>query len=208
MRHAKNAGQVTDAELRAAGDGERLLPIVTEPTPEPVNDVVVDDNEWTVDALSNIDWASLRWDVPDKVKSGDRPCMCNRIRGAECDLRTKSRFSIGHDARIKSRLQHAFRNGKRLEFAFEADDRASVLDEYGHAHRLIGEIWLEADVIARLVAPKLLPHVTHVSRAVRLQALDRELGTIVPQTAAKPDAELTDADVAAQVDDAPADSFI
>jgi hypothetical protein len=166
-----------------------------------------DEREWTVDALHgrDFDWTTMTWSPPKGTSGGTRPCLCNRVRGHECDLPTKSRFSIGHDARFKGILQTAFRQGRRLSFAFEADDHAVVTDAEGNPQPLVGEVELEADAIARLVAPKLLPHVTHTSRAAQLQKLDAEAGTTVPQTAvmgAKPDEELTEADIDAQVDDA------
>jgi hypothetical protein len=151
----------------------------------------------------DFDWATMRWN-PAKTK-GNRLCLCNRIAGGECELTTKSRFSIGHDARFKGILQTAWRAGQKVRFTFETDDQAVVVNPLdGSEIRLEGEYELEADAIARLVAPKLLPHITHISRQAKLQKLDAEAGTTVPQTAVegKPDAELTDADVDAQVDDA------
>lgn len=178
----------------------------TEATQGDLDEPMRDEREWTVDALHgrDFDWKTMTWNPP-KGGNGTRPCLCNRLRGHECDLNTKSRFSIGHDARFKGKLQTAFRQGQKLVFAFEADDRAQVLDAEGHSQLLVGEVELEADAIARLVAPKLLPHVTHTSRAAKLQRLDAEAGTTVPQTAVegKADEELTDADLDAIEDDAP-----
>ena len=168
-------------------DGERLVPVATALAPH----------------ARDFDWATMRWN-PAKTK-GNRLCLCNRIAGHECELTTKSRFSIGHDARFKGILQTAWRAGTKVRFTFETDDQAVVVNPLdGSESKLEGEYELEADAIARLVAPKLLPHITHVSRAAKLQKLDAAAGTTVPQTAvdAKPDEQLTDADVDAQVDDA------
>lgn len=214
---ALNPDATTD-ELRNGNtdvDGERLLVVdtgpegtePTEPTEEMIEAAVADAREWTVDALHgrDFDWTTMTWNPPKAGTNGVRPCMCNRVRGHECELTTKSRFSIGHDARFKGVLQTAFRQGKRLVFAFEADDKASVTDADGHVQLLVGELELEADTIARLVAPKLLPHVTHQSRSAQLQKLDAEAGTTVPQTAvmgAKADEDITDADLDAIQDDA------
>lgn len=151
----------------------------------------------------DFNWDTMRWAPAKRTNGGTRPCLCNRIAGGECDLTTKSRFSIGHDARFKGILQHAFREGRQVRFSFVTEDHAVVTDADGTDVQLTGEIDLSADVIARLVAPKLLPHVTHQSRAAKLQRLDVEAGTTVPQTAVEntPDEELTDADVDAQPDD-------
>jgi hypothetical protein len=145
----------------------------------------------------------MRW-VPPK-SNGSRPCLCNRVRGHECDLTTKSRFAIGHDARFKGVLQTAFRQGVQLPWTFETGDVLTDAEGTGTRMEEPEERMLDADTIARLVAPKLLPHVTHQSRGARLQKLDAEAGTSVPQTAVenhKPDAEITDADLADVVDDA------
>ena len=177
-----------------------------EAQPQPAYEEQPDEREWTVDALHgrDFDWTTMTWSPPKGTSGGTRPCLCNRIRGRECELSTKSRFSIGHDARFKGILQTAFRLGQRVPFAFEADDHAVVTDAEGNPQPLVGEVELEADAIARLVAPKLLPHVTHTSRAAQLQKLDAAAGTTVPQTAVmgKADEELTEADIDAQVDDA------
>lgn len=190
--------RMTDEEKAAFAD----MLGVTEAAPEPEGDP----REWTVDALHgrDFDWETMSWTPRKANGSGTRPCLCNRIAGHECDLTTKSRFSIGHDARFKGILQTAFRQGRKLRFMFEAEDKAQVLDVDGHAQLLIGELELEADAIARLVAPQLLKWVTHTSRSAKLQKLDADAGTTVPQTAVDntPDEELTDADIEAQVDDA------
>jgi hypothetical protein len=199
VEQALDAATVVTAEAELTGrTGD---PDAADPTVEG------DEREWTVDALHgrDFDWTTMTWSPPKGTSGGTRPCLCNRVRGHECELTTKSRFSIGHDARFKGILQTAFRQGKRVPFAFEADDHAVVTDAEGNPQPLVGEVELEADAIARLVAPKLLPHVTHTSRAAQLQKLDAEAGTTVPQTAvmgAKPDEELTEADIEAQVDDA------
>jgi len=171
----------------------------------PATDEAVDVNELSdaeVKALHarDFDWDTMRWSPPKGNGGGNRLCMCNRIAGEECDLTTKSRFSIGHDARFKSILQKAWREGRNVKFSFVPEDNAVVTAADGSEIKLSGEVELAADAIARLVAPKLLPHVTHQSRAAKLQILDAEAGTTVPQTAVehKADEELTDADVAAQ----------
>jgi hypothetical protein len=151
----------------------------------------------------DFDWDTMRW-VPPKT-NGTRPCLCNRLRGHECDLSTKSRFAIGHDARFKGILQTAYRGGAQLPWTFETGD--TLTTDEGTSTKLDEPVeqMLAADQIARMVAPKLLPHVTHESRGARLQALDAAAGTTVPQTAVdhpKADEDLTDADLADVVDDA------
>jgi hypothetical protein len=151
----------------------------------------------------DFDWATMKW-VPPKT-NGSRPCLCNRLRGHECDLSTKSRFAIGHDARFKGVLQTAFRSGAKLPWTFETGDILTTEDGTGTKLEEPREELLDADQIARLVAPKLLPHVTHQSRGAKLQKLDAEAGTSVPQTAVdspKADEELTDADLEGITDDA------
>ncbi len=151
----------------------------------------------------DFNWDTMRW-VPPKT-NGTRPCLCNRLRGSECDLSTKSRFAIGHDARFKGILQTAFRSGAKLPWTFETGD--TLTTDEGTSTKLDEPVeqMLAADQIARMVAPKLLPHVTHESRGARLQALDAAAGTTVPQTAVdhpKADEDITDADLADVVDDA------
>lgn len=151
---------------------------------------------------ADFNWDTMTWTA---AKGGSHPCMCNRLNGHQCELTTKSRFATGHDARFKGILQKAYRKGEPLEVDFGPEDNASVEDMNGDRQPLSGRVVLQADVIARILTPKLLPHVTHDTRAARLQKLDAQAGTTVPQTAAdhKADEELTDADVEAQVDDAP-----
>jgi hypothetical protein len=152
-------------------------------------------------------WDTATWTAPRG--SGTKPCGCNRLVGHGCELTTKSRFATGHDARFKGILQKAFRQGKKLEVDFGPEDNAYIENSEGVAEKLEGRYEMEADQIARLLAPKLLPHVTHDTRAAKLQKADAQAGTTVPQTAVedgKPDEELTDADVEAQTDDAPRDS--
>jgi hypothetical protein len=152
----------------------------------------------------DFDWDTMRWAPPKST--GARPCLCNRIAGHECDLTTKSRFAIGHDARFKGVLQTAFRTGAKLRWAFDTGDVLTD-PESGLGTRVEEphEEELSADQIARFAAPKLLPHVTHQSRGAKLLALDAEAGTTVPQTAvdapAKADEELTDADLELVEDD-------
>jgi hypothetical protein len=151
----------------------------------------------------DFDWDTMRW-VPPKT-TGTRPCLCNRLRGHECDLSTKSRFAIGHDARFKGILQTAYRGGAQLPWTFETGDTLTTAEGTSTKLDEPEERMLAADQIARMVAPKLLPHVTHESRGARLQALDAAAGTTVPQTAVdhpKADEDLTDADLADVVDDA------
>jgi hypothetical protein len=157
----------------------------------------------------DFDWDSMRW-APGKVTNGgQRPCLCNRIAGGECDLNTKSRFSIGHDARFKGILQKAFRQRQTVKFSFVPEDNAVVTDAEGNQVRLSGEVDLEPEAVAKLVAPKLVKWIVHQSRDARLQIADAAAGTTVPQTAVehKADEELTDADVEAQTDDAPDANF-
>lgn len=151
-------------------------------------------------------WDTATWTAPRG--SGTKPCGCNRLVGHGCELTTKSRFATGHDARFKGILQKAFRKGEKLEVDFGPEDNAYIENSEGVAEKLEGRYLMEADQIARLLAPKLLPHVTHDTRAAKLQKADAEAGTVVPQTAVegKPDEELTDADVEAQTDDAPRDA--
>jgi hypothetical protein len=151
----------------------------------------------------DFDWDAMRW-MPPKT-NGSRPCLCNRLRGHECDLTTKSRFAIGHDARFKGKLQTAFRAGVQLPWTFETGDTLTDTEGTSRVLSEPTEQMLAADQIARMVAPKLLPHVTHESRGARLQILDAAAGTAVPQTAVdhpKADEDLTDADLADVVDDA------
>jgi hypothetical protein len=152
----------------------------------------------------DFDWDTLRWAPPKS--NGSRPCLCNRIAGHECELTTKSRFAIGHDARFKGVLQTAFRTGTKLRWAFDTGDTMTDPDSgLGVKVDEPREEELSADQIARFAAPKLLPHVTHQSRGAKLQALDAEAGTTVPQTAVdappKADEEITDADLALIEDD-------
>jgi len=203
----ENAATITFDERMTDEEREEIGAMLTdEAQPQPAYEEQPDEREWTVDALHgrDFDWTTMTWSPPKGTSGGTRPCLCNRIRGRECELSTKSRFSIGHDARFKGILQTAFRLGQRVPFAFEADDHAVVTDAEGNPQPLVGEVELEADAIARLVAPKLLPHVTHTSRAAQVQKLDAAAGTTVPQTAVmgKADEELTEADIDAQVDDA------
>jgi hypothetical protein len=181
----------TEDELRERGqtdvDGERLVPAA----------------ETQALHARDFNWDTMRW-VPPKT-NGTRPCLCNRLRGSECDLSTKSRFAIGHDARFKGILQTAFRSGAKLPWTFETGD--TLTTDEGTSTKLDEPVeqMLAADQIARMVAPKLLPHVTHESRGARLQALDAAAGTTVPQTAVdhpKADEDITDADLADVVDDA------
>jgi hypothetical protein len=163
-------------------DGERLVPI----------------------HARDFDWDTMRWAPPKST--GARPCLCNRIAGHECDLTTKSRFAIGHDARFKGVLQTAFRTGAKLRWAFDTGDVLTDPESgLGTKVEEPREEELSADQIARFAAPKLLPHVTHQSRGAKLLALDAEAGTTVPQTAvdapAKADEELTDADLELVEDD-------
>jgi len=151
----------------------------------------------------DFNWDAMRW-MPPKT-NGSRPCLCNRLRGHECDLTTKSRFAIGHDARFKGKLQTAFRAGVQLPWTFETGDTLTDTEGTSRVLSEPTEQMLAADQIARMVAPKLLPHVTHESRGARLQILDAAAGTAVPQTAVdhpKADEDLTDADLADVVDDA------
>jgi len=154
------------------------------------------------------DWDTATWTAPKG--SGTKPCTCNKLVGHQCELTTKSRFATGHDARFKGILQKAFRAGKKLQIDLAPEDHATILNSEGVVEKLEGRYELEADQIARLLAPKLLPHVTHDTRAAKLRKADAEAGTTVPQTAVetKADDELTDADLAEQVDDAPADEFV
>ena len=149
---------------------------------------------------ADFNWDTMTWTA---AKGGSHPCMCNRLNGHQCELTTKSRFATGHDARFKGILQKAYRKGEPLEVDFGPEDNASVEDMNGDRQPLSGRVVLQADVIARILTPKLLPHVTHDTRAARLQKLDAQAGTTVPQTAVehKADEELTDADVDAQPSD-------
>lgn len=151
----------------------------------------------------DFDWDTMRW-MPPKT-NGSRPCLCNRLRGHECDLTTKSRFAIGHDARFKGKLQTAFRAGAQLPWTFETGDTLTDADGTSRVMSEPHEEMLAADQIARMVAPKLLPHVTHESRGAKLQILDAAAGTSVPQTAVdhpKADEDITEADLEAIEDDA------
>jgi hypothetical protein len=185
------------AEGHTDVDGEVLVPVEA-----------VDANELSateIEALHarDFDWDSMRWSPAKRTNGGTRPCLCNRIAGAECDLTTKSRFSIGHDARFKSVLQKAFRESRTVRFSFVPEDNAMVTDAEGNEVRLSGEVDIEPEAVARLVAPKLVQWVVHQSRNAKLQILDAQAGTTVPQTAVdhKADEELTDADVEAQPSD-------
>lgn len=176
---------------------------VNEPEPEGVDLNELSQEEIDKLHARDFDWDTMRWSPAKITNGGSRPCLCNRIQGGECDLTTKSRFSIGHDARFKSILQKAWREGKLVPFSFVPEDNAVATDAEGNDVRLTGEVQMPADMIAALVAPKLVKHIVHQSRAAQLQKLDAEAGTTVPQTAVehKPDEELTDADVEAQPSD-------
>lgn len=174
--------EILAAEGHTDVDGERLVPL----------------------HARDFDWDTMRWAPPKS--NGSRPCLCNRIAGHECDLTTKSRFAIGHDARFKGVLQTAFRTGTQLRWSFDTGDTLTDPDSgLGTKVEEPREELLGADQIARFAAPKLLPHVTHQSRGAKLQKLDAEAGTAVPQTAVdappKADEEITDADLALIEDD-------
>jgi hypothetical protein len=195
---AEEMEPVTEAEERAVG------PLVPMEVVQDVEPAVPDANIAPFGHQYN--WDTATWTAPRG--SGTKPCGCNRLVGHGCELTTKSRFATGHDARFKGILQKAFRKGEKLEVDFGPEDNAFIENSEGVAEKLEGRYLMEADQIARLLAPKLLPHVTHDTRAAKLQKADAEAGTVVPQTAVegKPDEELTDADVEAQTDDAPRDA--
>jgi hypothetical protein len=192
--------EVLAAEGHTDVDGERLVPV---DVAQAINADELSETEIAALHARDFDWENMRW-APNKVTNGGtRPCLCNRIAGGECDLTTKSRFSIGHDARFKSILQKAFRESRTVRFSFVPEDNAVVTDAEGKEVRLSGEVDLAPEDVARLVAPKLVKHIVHQSRAAQLQKLDAQAGTTVPQTAVehKADEELTDADVDAQPSD-------
>jgi hypothetical protein len=214
LRGRKNATVVVDerATTEEAAEYEAMLtqPVVDEVQDERVEEALnnaelAEPGAAEIEALHarDFDWDAMRW-MPPKT-NGSRPCLCNRLRGHECDLTTKSRFAIGHDARFKGKLQTAFRAGVQLPWTFETGDTLTDTEGTSRVLSEPTEQMLAADQIARMVAPKLLPHVTHESRGARLQILDAAAGTAVPQTAVdhpKADEDLTDADLADVVDDA------
>lgn len=195
-------GAITDETLAAmeddAPDADREADEV-KPEPEPT--VPVDEAAPLTDVGElhgwEFDWATGRYD-PEIAKARKlktnavRPCLCNRLAGHECDLTTKTRFAIGHDARFKSVLQKAWREGNELEVELRPED--GVLVDAGDGSNVVtwsvtGSIKLPADEIARLLAPKLLPHVTHVTRTQRQAVADESAGTALPRTAVEASAE-------------------